>query len=361
MPTDEGFTHGGSLGRGPALRELGDLDRVGVIVLGPDGGVVSSNDRARALLQARTAAALAERVRAVCAQMGGMPAAGGGERETVLQVGDLPPLGVSAIPVSGEAGAGCVLLVKESRALAAGAELLCEASRQRVFSALARDWAHDVKGSLHVIRINHALMSRAIERAAGSGATPLGTKSLEAIPREIERLDRSLELMLNTRAVDQQVTVDVGSLCERLVRLVGGRASRQRIEVVFEQEAGDTDVVGFEDQMIGAILNLIVNAFEAMPEPGRLVITAIGGSPVRVRVCDTGAGLQPERLPHLWQPHLVDRPRRTGIGLHVTRSIVEAHGGRIECSANDPRGTCFEISLPAASTGHVGHGARTHR
>jgi signal transduction histidine kinase len=58
----------------------------------------------------------------------------------------------------------------------------------------------------------------------------------------------------------------------------------------------------------------------------------------------------------------VNDRRQTGIGLHVTRAIVESHGGRIECASNVPRGTCIELTFPpAASTGRLAHGSRTHR
>jgi signal transduction histidine kinase len=238
-----------------------------------------------------------------------------------------------------------------------------QAARHRSFSYLSRDWVHDFKGILHVIRINHALLARVIQRSReGAADASIGAKSLEAIPREIERLDRSIELVLSARVGEHEGTFDVGIMCQRLVQLVAARAARQRVNVVLELNGGSKEVVGFENQLQGAVLNLMVNALEAMPEAGRLVVTVDGGERVKVRVCDSGSGIAPELHDRLWGAHFVNEARRTAIGLHVTRSIIEAHGGRIECKSNTPRGTCFEIDLPAASsTGRIGNGSRTHR
>jgi signal transduction histidine kinase len=152
-------------------------------------------------------------------------------------------------------------------------------------------------------------------------------------------------------------------MCERLKQLIAARAIRQRVEVVLELSGGSKEIFGFEDVVQGALLNVIINALEAMPEEGRLVISAEGGaSAVTVRVADSGGGMQPLLRTRQWRPQFVNGGRQTGIGLHVTHSIVESHGGRIECTSNVPHGTSIEITFPsAASTGRLGHGSRTHR
>jgi signal transduction histidine kinase len=188
------------------------------------------------------------------------------------------------------------------------------------------------------------------------------TKCLDVIPREVERLDRAIELMF-TRSSDKQSTFDVGAMCERLTHLIAARAVRQRVEVVLELKGALKETVGFEDVVQGALMNVLVNALEAMPEEGRLVITADGGaSGVTVRISDSGAGMPPQLNGREWRPQFVNDGRQTGIGLHVTHAIVESHGGRITCTSNVPSGTSIEITFPpAASTGRLGHGSRTYR
>jgi signal transduction histidine kinase len=189
------------------------------------------------------------------------------------------------------------------------------------------------------------------------------TKCLDTIPREVERLDRAIELMFHAKPAEQPTTFDIGMMCERLKSLIAGRAVRQRVEVALELKSGPMEIVGFEDQVHAALLNVLVNALEAMPEQGRLVISAdADATRVSVRISDSGAGMQPQLTERQWRPHFVNDRRQTGIGLHVTRAIVESQGGHIECASNVPRGTCIEITFPpAASTGRLGHGSRTHR
>ena len=107
------------------------------------------------------------------------------------------------------------------------------------------------------------------------------TKCLDAIPREVERLDRSIELMFRAKPAEQPSTFDIGAMCERLKSLIAARAMRQRVEVVLELKRGPMEIVGFEDQVQSALMNVIVNALEAMPEQGRLVISAEGDATQR--------------------------------------------------------------------------------
>ncbi len=340
-----------------------DLCEVGIVVLDQDGRVVSTNARARELLRAESQAGLTQRVsdlqQAIVSQTARQ---NGSTDETSIDLPDLGPLGVRSCDMAGVASDGRVLLLRDGRSLPGTADLLQQAARHRTFSFLSRDWAHDLKGMLHVIRINSALLGRLLQREPLTVDAPV-TKCLEAIPREIERLDRAIELMFHAKPGEHPTTFDVAAMCQRLKSLIAPRAVRQRIEVVLEVKSAPLEIVGFEDQVQSALMNVIVNALEAMPEQGRLVISAgDDGSYVYVRIEDSGTGLQPQPAGRLWRPHFVNDRRQTGIGLHVTRAIVESHGGRIECASNVPHGTCIEIAFPtAASTGRLVHGSRTHR
>jgi C4-dicarboxylate-specific signal transduction histidine kinase len=99
------------------------------------------------------------------------------------------------------------------------------------------------------------------------------------------------------------------------------------------------------------LLNLIINAIEAMSEIGprrravRLVSATDGPDAVRVEVRDTGTGLDPERAAQLFEPFYTTKAGGLGIGLSISRSIVEAHGGRLTAGANAPHGAVFCIRL----------------
>lgn len=340
-----------------------DLCEVGIVVLDHEGRVTSTNARARELLRAESQAALNQRVgdlqRELVAKMA--PRSGSME-EASVDVPEIGALSVRSCDMAGVASDVRVLLLRDGRSLPGTATLLQEAARHRTFSFLSRDWAHDLKGMLHVIRINSALIGRLLQRQPSTMDAAV-TKCLEAIPREVERLDRAIELMFHGKGAEQPTTFDIGAMCQRLKSLIAARAVRQRVEVVLDLKNASLEIVGFEDQVQSALMNVIVNALQAMPDQGRLVISAdANASHVCVRIADSGTGLQPQPTERLWHPHFVSGQRQTGIGLHVTRAIVESHGGRIECASNVPRGTCIELTFPtAASTGRFLHGSRTHR
>ncbi len=337
-----------------------ELYNPGIVVLDEAEQVVSADVQARELLRAESTAALEERLKGLRSAL--PTGLSGSSDETTVEVPDVGIIGVRSCPVSGARGEGRVLLLRDGRAPAATTQLLQEAARYRASAFLGRDWAHDLKGILHVIRINSALIDRLLQRSPGVADAAL-SKCLEAIPREVERLDRSIDLMFSTAAGEEQSLVDLGRVCERLRTLIAARATRQRVEVVLEINGGSKEIVGFEDQVQLALLNVLLNALESMPEQGRLVISADSrAAGVTVRVSDTGEGMPPQRGDHQWRARFVNNRRRTAIGLHVAGAIIESHNGRIEYAPNAPRGTCVDITFPSAvSTERLRHGSRTHR
>jgi signal transduction histidine kinase len=337
-----------------------DLGNVGIVVLDPVGRVVSANAQARELLGAESPSVFdgrMEDLRSVLAT-----ALDGSSEETVVDVPHAGPVSVRSCVVNGSDGEGHVLLLRDGRSPADTADLLQEAARHRAFAFLAGDWAHDLKGMLHVIRINTALLGRLIQRTPGAADAAV-TKCLGAIPREVERLDAAIELVFGGRADPPRSTFDLGRVCERLRKLIAPRAIRQRVEVVLELGGTSKDIVGFENQVHFALLNVLLNALEAMPNEGRLVINAEGGTKsVTVRVSDTGPEMSAQLAPPSWRARLVNDRRRTAIGLQVAGAIIESHDGRLERSSNVPHGTCVAITFPsAASTERLRNGPRTYR
>jgi signal transduction histidine kinase len=138
-------------------------------------------------------------------------------------------------------------------------------------------------------------------------------------------------------------------MCQALVELVSARARRQFVNISLDAPEQAAEVVGFPDRVHVALLNLIINALDAMPDGGSLRITVARTTMVRVMVCDTGDGVDPASANDIWRLHYTTKPGGTGIGLHVTREVVEAHGGVVSQHANPGGGACFVIELPSAS------------
>ena len=127
----------------------------------------------------------------------------------------------------------------------------------------------------------------------------------------------------------------------------------RNINLAFDVSPQAPTVAGDRIQLQQAIINLLLNAFDAAasvkqgPREVVLKIPAIENGWARIMVRDSGDGIKPEALPRIFDAFYTSKPSGMGMGLPISRSIIEAHGGRLTVSANRDRGATFEISLPA--------------
>lgn len=142
-------------------------------------------------------------------------------------------------------------------------------------------------------------------------------------------------------------TEDLNALIERTLT-VAANEIKYRAEVV--REFGSLPAIQCYGGKLGqVVLNLLVNAAQAIPEHGTITVrTGTAGAEVWLEVEDTGCGIPPENLPRIFEPFFTtkDVGCGTGLGLHVTYAIVQAHGGRIDVQSRVGAGTRFRITLP---------------
>jgi signal transduction histidine kinase len=140
---------------------------------------------------------------------------------------------------------------------------------------------------------------------------------------------------------------------QRALNLVEARAEKQRVTTELDLGVAPLMHCGDPQQLHQVFVNLLINAIEAMPQGGELSI-ALGAaqSPdtLVLELRDTGAGIPPELLPRLFEPFASAKERGTGLGLAVSRRILEEHGGSIGFRPNQPQGTIFTVTLPASGT-----------
>jgi signal transduction histidine kinase len=106
-------------------------------------------------------------------------------------------------------------------------------------------------------------------------------------------------------------------------------------------------IVGVPDQLTQVLLNLVVNAVEAMPDGGELTLsTLVEGNWLRIMVRDSGQGISPDAAAKIFEPFYTTKATGTGLGLAVSYGIIQRHGGRIEVVGSPGQGTTFTISLP---------------
>ena len=133
------------------------------------------------------------------------------------------------------------------------------------------------------------------------------------------------------------------SLCQSVVEALADRAQRQRVTIDLTLCRDAAHVIGYVDRLYNVVFHLVVNALAAMPTGGTVTLRVARGSRVTIECLDTGPGVPPHDVPHLWDA--CDRMK--GGGLPVTHAIVEAHRGRLTYRPGPGKGACFTVELPS--------------
>jgi signal transduction histidine kinase len=145
---------------------------------------------------------------------------------------------------------------------------------------------------------------------------------------------------------------EINEAIREVLALTHGELAKNGISLQTQLASGLPLVEGDRVQLQQVILNLTVNAVEAMVEVSEgsrdlLISTSFDARDVIVTVQDSGPGVKPEDLARLFDPFYTTKPTGMGMGLSICRSITEAHGGRLWATANIPQGASFHLSLPA--------------
>jgi len=230
---------------------------------------------------------------------------------------------------------------------------LARAARITTIGELTASIAHEVNQPLAAVVANAdacvAWLSRekpdlAEARSAAERATQGATRASEVIARI-----RSLI----TRATPEKSSVQINRVIEQTVALAEGQAARNHAAIKLELSPNLPIVVGDSIQLQQVILNLVVNGIEAMTSvTDRPKLLTLRTEPenkghIRVLVQDSGIGLTEEVKGRLFEPFFTTRTKGMGMGLSISRSIIEAHGGRLWAETNGRGGATFQFTLPS--------------
>jgi signal transduction histidine kinase len=217
---------------------------------------------------------------------------------------------------------------------------------------LAAGVAHEIRNPLTAINVRVHSLKRTL--AAGTSER----EDVTVIDEEIRRLDRIVRDFLDFArpSPPQLVTVHVESLFHRVQSLLGAQWRKSSIQLNVEPP-GDLWIRVDTHQLEQVLINLVQNAADsiegegtitlrARPEPAR--IAGLAAPAVVIEVVDTGKGIPPEVQKRIFDPFFTTKENGTGLGLAIAASIVEKHGGVLQCRTQVGRGTTFGIVLPRA-------------
>jgi two-component system sensor kinase FixL len=147
--------------------------------------------------------------------------------------------------------------------------------------------------------------------------------------------------------------IDLGEVLSEIGRIVRSDALLRNISLQIQAKAPLPPLLAQRVQLQQAVINVILNAFDAVgpvadgPREVRVEASAVDGSDrVDILVCDTGIGIAPEAIPHIFDAFFTTKPQGMGMGLAIAKSIIDAHGGTLAALPNTDRGTTFAIRLP---------------
>jgi len=168
---------------------------------------------------------------------------------------------------------------------------------------------------------------------------------------EVERVDRVIGQLLDfARPVRIRTqVVSVPALLGDSVKLFEARAAEQDIQIRLAVDEGLCQADLDEDRIRQVLLNLYLNAADAMGRGGVIVVTAgpvEGRGGIQIRVADTGAGIAEADQAHVFDPYFTTKPSGTGLGLAIVHNIMEAHGGEIRIESQPGRGTTVVLFFP---------------
>jgi PAS domain S-box-containing protein len=229
---------------------------------------------------------------------------------------------------------------------------LAHVNRVSILGELAASVSHELKQPIAAAMTNAKTCIRWLKRDQ-----PAMDEALEAINRILKDGSRATEIIdrlrsLYKKSYPQRELVDVDEIVCEMLLLLRGEASRHSISMRTELAPDLPKITADRVQIQQVFMNLMFNAIEAMKDTrGELTVkTEPGpGGQLLISVSDTGVGLPKEKTEQIFHAFFTTKPQGSGMGLSISRSIVESHGGRLWATDNPPRGARFCFTLPTTN------------
>jgi signal transduction histidine kinase len=251
---------------------------------------------------------------------------------------------------------GILILVRDADNLRKMALDLQMSAQFRNTRRLYQAVVHDLKQPITAVLVHLDLLRGLLRNDDEEGEEPPSPemKSLRVIKSQLTDLNRTLTLLLEEiqPAETEERGFSLRDVVEDVARLVEPQAAQQDVSVTVLAGEHAARMTGSRQLVKQAILNLAVNALDAMPDGGDLALALdVNDGRANIRVQDTGTGIESEVLPHIFEMHYTTKASGTGAGLYVARDVIRRHEGTIDVETVKGKGSCFRVSLAVSESG----------
>ena len=275
------------------------------------------------------------------------------ELDCRLETGDTLTLGLNASAWHDREGVfmGTILLIRDLSEIKALRKEIARSQRLASLGSLAAGVAHEIRNPLSSIK---GFATYFKER---KGESDKDHETATIMINEVERLNRVvgqlLELARPVELIRKQIALD--TFLESSVALVASRAAEKSIEIEIAHSEPGLSIQADADRIRQVLLNLYLNAIDAMDAGGGTLSVSASKSDkdpgVLINITDNGLGIEKSDLPHVFDPYFTSKPTGTGLGLAIVHNIIEAHGGTVTVDSTPGKGTTFTLFLPHMTNG----------
>ncbi len=253
------------------------------------------------------------------------------------------------IPADDGSMAAAILLLRDSARTRTLERDLVYASRFKAITDLYIGITHDIKVPLHAVIMHLEMLRKVVDGESRGGEDKKAVRYIDSITQEIKRLDTIIRAFLDYASPfkNRVELVDVRQVVAECITLLEPEAARKQISLHKEVPSEPLWVYGDEGKLKQALLNLAVNAFDAMPVGGALTIRgAQHDSECLLEIQDTGQGIKDEEKAKIFRFHYSTKDSGSGVGLSIVKMITEYHGGRVEFESTEGKGSLFTLRFP---------------
>ena len=267
-------------------------------------------------------------------------------------------LRLSAIPLrAGGKNSGVVIVLNDLTPARQIEQHIQQFDRLASLGTLAASMAHEIKNALVA---GKTFVDLLLEKHQG-------VELVEVVRREMSRIDAIVSRMLKSAGPARPAysQVRLHEVLEHSLRLIQPQLEEKSVSLSRSFQASPDALHGDDYQLQQAVVNLLLNALDAMGPNGKLSVTtdilSPGSTPanlagsaaraqLRLTIKDNGIGIPPENMARLFEPFFTTKPNGTGLGLLITRRIIQEHHGAITVQSEPHQGTAFQILLPASAS-----------